>query len=185
MAIDVSIWATEIYSAVVTCAHENREMIEPLTAIGALIVGAMVALVTGLLWLATRKLARSTEHLSAAAYEPAKEMSLARALTEKTFGLEEKQFLLAGRRSDLEGNQHRLRREQYLAEHRPAHKDQGRRITATCGRSFSGRKDNTWRSGGREYWRVRGNNKGGSLSVLLGQRRLARHSYGEKAAGVP
>jgi hypothetical protein len=102
-----------------TWVRDNREVIEPLTAIGALIIAAVVAYVTTLLYLATRKLAVSTEDLANAAHEQFTEMGLARALTERTLDLQEKQFLLAGRQCDLAEKQHGLQREQYIAEYRP------------------------------------------------------------------
>jgi hypothetical protein len=100
-------------------ARDNRDVIEPLAALGALAVAAVVAYATFLLFGATKRLAISTDELARGAHEQSLEMALARALTEKTLDLEERQFLLAGKQTDLAEKQHGLQREQYLAEHRP------------------------------------------------------------------
>jgi hypothetical protein len=100
-------------------ASENRDTVDPLTAIGALIVAVVLAGLTGRLWGATRDLAVSTEDLAQGAHDQFMEMGLARDLTKRGLDLQEKQFLLAARECDLAENQHGLQREQYLAEHRP------------------------------------------------------------------
>jgi hypothetical protein len=108
-----------LFLAVGTWARDNREAIDPLAAICALIVAIAVAIVTGFLWGATRKLAISTDELARAAHEQSAEMRLARSLAERHFDLEERRFLLTGRECDLAEKQHGLQREMYLAEHRP------------------------------------------------------------------
>jgi hypothetical protein len=107
------------FSTIGAWARNNRETIDPLVGIGALLAAVILASVTGGLWTATRKLATSTEDLAIGAQDQVAEMRLARALAEKEFDLSEKQILLADRQCELAEKQHGLQREQYLAEHRP------------------------------------------------------------------
>ena len=106
-------------TAIATWISDNREVIEPLTAIGALVVAGVVAYVTTFLYIATRNLAATTRDLANAANSQVEEMALTRTLAERNIGLQEKQFLLADKQCELAGRQHGLQREQYLAEHRP------------------------------------------------------------------
>jgi hypothetical protein len=100
-------------------AHDNRETIEPLAAIAAVVAAIILAYVTFLLFVATDRLAVTTRDLAGVGRDQVREMELARVLTERRVDLQEKQFLLTGRQTDLAEKQHGLQREQYLAEHRP------------------------------------------------------------------
>jgi hypothetical protein len=100
-------------------ARDNREAIEPVTAVCGLVVAIAVAVVTGLLWGATRGLAESTEDLARGAHDQFVEMGLAREQETQRLELTEKQFLLAARECDLAEKQHGLQREQYIAEYPP------------------------------------------------------------------
>jgi hypothetical protein len=99
--------------------HDNREIIDPLAAVGAFIAASVLAIVTFMLFGATEKLAATTGDLANAAHEQVVEMALARELLARRLDLQEKQFLLADRQYTLAERQLGFQREQYLAEHRP------------------------------------------------------------------
>lgn len=100
-------------------ADRNHDAIEALSAVAAVIVAFGLAVVTGLLWWATRNLAISTAGLRDAAREQSGELRAASALAAKQFDLAEKQFLLEDEQVKLAAKQHGLHRLQYIAEHRP------------------------------------------------------------------
>jgi hypothetical protein len=110
---------SSLFFAIGAWARDNRDAIDPLVAIGALVIAGLVAYATARLYGATRRLALTTGDLANAARQQVVEMELARALMAQRLDLQEKQFLLAGKQSDLAAKQHGLQREQYLAEHRP------------------------------------------------------------------
>lgn len=108
-----------LFSVIGRWAYDNRETIDPLTAMGALVAAGILAFVTGRLWIATRDLAKSTEDLAKGAEDQALEMKLARALAKRSIDLQEKQFALADRQCNLAEKQHDTERMRLLAEHRP------------------------------------------------------------------
>jgi hypothetical protein len=99
--------------------HDNREIIDPVAAVGAFVAAGVLAVVTFMLFGATDKLAATTGDLANAAHQQVAEMVLARDLMTKRLDLQERQFLLTDKQTNLAINQHGLQREQYLAEHRP------------------------------------------------------------------
>ncbi len=93
-------------------ASDNREAIEPLSAIASLGFAAALAFFTATLWRATSKLAASTAELSVAERANSDELR-------KASDLAEKQFILAGESKDLAARQHGLERKKLLTENRP------------------------------------------------------------------
>ena len=91
------------------CYHNT---IEALTALGALIAAGVLALVTGLLWWATRSLAISTEHLARGATDQVSEMKEATLVAKK-------QLDIACESHDLAIKEHKVNWIKFHTEHRP------------------------------------------------------------------
>jgi hypothetical protein len=93
-------------------ARNNKEAIDPLAALGSFMFAGVLAFFTATLWVATRRLARSTAELSAAEVANSAELR-------KASDIAEKQLAIAAAQVDIQTKQHALARLEFLATHRP------------------------------------------------------------------
>jgi hypothetical protein len=93
-------------------AYCNHDAIEAVSGIGAVIVGLILAIVTGLLWWSTKSLARSTENLAKGAEAQAIEQRSANDIASQSREL-------AALSLDEAIKEHKLNWHKWAAEHRP------------------------------------------------------------------